>query len=368
MLDLSPPSTTPSLSDDNSNTTSSRKTRNSCDACAKSKLRCGKQHPRCERCVLRNQACTYGLARPKGRPRLSHRSPSVSPPCSTGLDLNIFSTLYDPKPTPDMYFDCSSGTTVTSTSTLISPDSQHLEDWQFLDHELNLPFDITTPQLTFTLATAQPVYQMASSTTPASPSLRSSRAFSPSPSNSFAYNQSCTSLMLDTLKELHLPLDYSVPDVDMSECANIGTVLRLNNDAMDKLTSVLECDCPVITPPYFSALVAQAIIKILSWYDKIISDCVTLSSQLGTTFLEFAPFKIDGIELSKSYSRPMVVQVVMNELDRVQTLVGMFARKYCRHHDNSQDDQELSMSLAFEEALRGRLNVARSRAEKTMAG
>ncbi|OJZ91264.1 hypothetical protein ASPFODRAFT_29657 [Aspergillus luchuensis CBS 106.47] len=364
MLDLSPPSTTPSLSDDNSNTTSSRKTRNSCDACAKSKLRCGKQHPRCERCVMRNQACTYGLARPKGRPRLSHRSPSISPPCSTGLDLNILSTLYDPELIPDIYLDCSSGTTITSTSTLISPGSQHLEDWQFLDHELNLPFDITTIQSTLTQRPLQPSYQMNLALDMASPLPHFSPASLTGPSNSSEHAQSCTSLILDTLRTLSLPLGSCRRSATVPQCPSLGTLLRLNKEAMDNIKVVVECDCSV--EPYFPTLVAEVLTKILRWYHKIILDFEYLDCSIPAVLL-CPPVRIGEFELSKHDSRRVVAQVVTNELDKVQTLVETFERRFC-YYDKPDDCHEVDVCTAFEVGFRESLKNIRSQAVQRMAG
>ncbi|PYH68373.1 uncharacterized protein BO88DRAFT_444598 [Aspergillus vadensis CBS 113365] len=363
MLDLSPPSTTSSQFDITS-TASRRKTRNSCDACAKSKVRCGKQHPRCDRCVLRNQACTYGLARPKGRPRLSHRSPSISPPCSTGLDLNILSTLYDPEPTPDIYLNCFSEDTFTSTANLISPDSQHLEDWQFLDHELVLPFDKTTPQPTFTQQPVQPSYQMDLALSLASPLPHSSPASLPGPSNSSEHAQSCTSLILDTLRTLSLPLGSCRRNATVPPCPSLDTLLRLNKEAMDIIKVVVECDCSV--EPYLSTLVAEVLTKILRWYHKIILDFEYLDCSIPTVLL-CPPMRIGEFELSKRDSRWVVAQVVTNELDKVQALVETFERRFC-YFDEPDEYHEVTVCTAFEAGLRESLKNIRSQAVERMAG
>ncbi|OJJ78193.1 hypothetical protein ASPBRDRAFT_112763 [Aspergillus brasiliensis CBS 101740] len=370
MLALSPPSTTASLMDDMTCTTSSRKTRDSCDACAKSKVRCGKQHPRCDRCVARKQICNYGFTRPKGRPRLSHRSPSTpaggSQPCSPDpcLDLNIFSTLYNPEPIADIYLDCPPESTFISTANLISRDLQHLGDSQFLDHELTLPFDMATPQTAVTLRPAQSDCQMDSKFSVASPLPHSSPAPPPGPGNSCQELQPCTGLILETIRSLLLPLDTCVRHMTAPRPASLDTILRVNNDAIDNLTVVLGCSCSM--EPFFATLVAQVINKIIRWYDQIIEDCECLDWEMGDTLIEFEPIKIGGFEPSKSDSRRMLLQMVMIELDRVQTLVGRFVNRYCRP-DVLLYDEEGPINLALEAALRQRLNAARSHAVLTMA-
>lgn len=308
---------------------------------------------------MRNQACTYGLARPKGRPRLSHRSPSISPPCSTGLDLNILSTLYDPEPTSEIHLNCFSEDTFTSTANLISPDIKHLGDWQFLDHELNLPFDITAPQ------PAQSDYPMDSTLGVTSPSQQPSSATLRGPINSSREPPSCTSLILDTLRSLFLPLDFCFRHLTAPRSANLDTALKISNDAIDNLTVVLECDCSV--EPFFSTLVAEVIIKILGWYDLIVEDSKYIGSDSGYPLLILDPIKIGNFEPRKGDSRRMVLQVVLKELDRVQTLVGSFADRYC-HPNELIYEEENSVGPALEAALRGRLNTIRSQAMQRMAG
>ncbi|GKZ26539.1 hypothetical protein AbraIFM66951_002744 [Aspergillus brasiliensis] len=371
MLALSPPSTTASLVDDATCTTSSRKTRDSCDACAKSKVRCGKQHPRCDRCVARNQTCNYGLIRPKGRPRLSQRSPSTpaggSQPCSPDpcLDLNIFSTLYNPESIADIYLDCPPESAITPTSNLISRYIQHQDDWQSLNHELTLPFDMTTPQTTVTLRPEQSDCRMDSILTTASPLPHSSPAPHPGPGNSCRELQPCTGLILETIRSLLLPLDTCARHMTAPRSASLDTILRVNNDAIDNLDVVLRCTCSM--EPFFATLVAQVITKILRWYDQIIEDCECLDWEMGDTLIEFEPIKIGGFEPSKSDSRRMLLQMVMIELDRVQTLMGRFVNRYCRP-DVLFYEEESPVNLALEAALRQRLNAARSHAVLTMAG
>ncbi|EHA19952.1 hypothetical protein ASPNIDRAFT_39370 [Aspergillus niger ATCC 1015] len=371
MIGSSSPSTTVSLADNISRTTSRRKTRDSCDGCAKSKVRCGKQHPRCDRCVARKQACNYGLIRPKGRPRLSHRSPSLpavkSQPCSPDpcIGLDLLSTSYDPESTADSHIYCSPETKITSTTSHLSCDIQNLGDWKFLDHELNLPFDITTPQSTFTSETVQSDNQMDSVLSPTLSLLHSSRASSPCSSDTTWHVSTCLPMIVETLGRLDYPLEYYIRQVDVSQLLSLDTVLRLNEDAMSNFSAVLECHCRVAS--LFAPSIAEAITKILTWYAGIISDCKVFSSHSSCTFVEFPPIKIGEFELGKSDSKRMVIQVVMTGLNKVQALVQIFACRYCRH-DDLANDNSMSICLALEARLRGELNDIRNYAVLAMAG
>ncbi|OCK75069.1 hypothetical protein K432DRAFT_446932 [Lepidopterella palustris CBS 459.81] len=54
------------------------KLRASCDACASAKVKCGKEHPRCARCLSNGNTCIYGLSRKHGKPgRQRRRKPDT---------------------------------------------------------------------------------------------------------------------------------------------------------------------------------------------------------------------------------------------------------------------------------------------------
>ena len=55
---------------------SNSKLRDSCHACARSKVRCPKQKPTCSRCEIRGTECQYFFTRRPGRRRETSKSPN----------------------------------------------------------------------------------------------------------------------------------------------------------------------------------------------------------------------------------------------------------------------------------------------------
>lgn len=73
--------------------TSVHKLRNSCEACASSKLKCAKEKPKCSRCAKRGLACDYFLVKKAGRKPNSR--PSVARTSSSNSFINL-----PPPPSP----------------------------------------------------------------------------------------------------------------------------------------------------------------------------------------------------------------------------------------------------------------------------
>ena len=72
----------------------SRKLRASCDCCYLAKIKCGKERPRCSRCVTHDTACVYSpsqrIGKPRRHPPVSLTSPSRQQ-CSPGLSTSSLS-------------------------------------------------------------------------------------------------------------------------------------------------------------------------------------------------------------------------------------------------------------------------------------
>jgi hypothetical protein len=72
------------------------KLRNSCGACATSKLKCSKQKPKCSRCAKRGLACDYFLVKKAGRKPNSHSS--ISSTSSSNSSINLAAPPLPPPP------------------------------------------------------------------------------------------------------------------------------------------------------------------------------------------------------------------------------------------------------------------------------
>lgn len=69
----------------------SPKVRTSCDPCASAKVRCSKEHPRCERCIESNFPCIYGLSMKHGKGSQKRRQPEIQPASVTMPSEQIYS-------------------------------------------------------------------------------------------------------------------------------------------------------------------------------------------------------------------------------------------------------------------------------------
>ncbi|PYH46319.1 uncharacterized protein BP01DRAFT_381947 [Aspergillus saccharolyticus JOP 1030-1] len=360
-----------------------RKTRDSCDACAKSKVRCGKQHPRCDRCVARNKPCNYGFIRPRGRRRLSQFSTGgIFTPVNdiqngsphradNNSDNHLFQhiDLFNTLGYQELEAIAEKLNDFSATDPLLpnpptsvgQNDFQLIEDWQTMDQELERLLDITTPQPTPTLGVP---YQSSSQSSiqigvsflsTSSPSSVSS----PSPSVSSLHGQSCITLTFKTLQTLHAPSEKCVLNSSSLSPRSLDAVLYLNQKAMSNLSLVIGCPCSLDFS--FAPLIAQVISNILVWYQAILDGCEAMTETANmqpttnATLVRVLPIKIGQYELSEGDHRRIVTQMVLNDLNKLRVLVDSFTQSYCRR-EASPGDADQSMCSILESVLRRKLD------------
>ncbi|PWY79526.1 hypothetical protein BO94DRAFT_174545 [Aspergillus sclerotioniger CBS 115572] len=304
-------SISPSLSPSTTTTTPPPKTRDTCDACAKSKVRCGKQHPRCERCVARNQPCMYGFVRPRGRPRLC---PMVGmSPGGSGLE-------YSPSGKGVDMVQCGMEKGLGRTPTHVLGDmivaggqrEGGIGDgngWQGLGCEVGGLFDIV-PQGE-EIVGMHGGYEMGLMSSSPSSSGSGSGESSLEAGNS---GQSCMGMVLSILQSLHSPSETCLLQASVPPSRTLDAILRLNQSAMGTLISVMGCPCSL--EHGCAVLIAQVLVQVLDWYRVVLE----MDSGMG----------IGESELDEEDRKRRVVQVVMNDLEKVRMLVEGFARAYCR--------------------------------------
>ncbi|QKX57115.1 uncharacterized protein TRUGW13939_04223 [Talaromyces rugulosus] len=289
-----------------------KKIRDSCDGCAKSKVRCSKQHPKCARCDARDIPCNYSIVQRKGRRRLSERlAHTGSTPRSSSPDLNLpddFLATLSYHGLESFAEDLAGvSRTVSSSGDGISSDSS-------LDGFSTKSPPRSVPSPGFTNAAGQLDFQ-------------------------FPFDWSSLDQELSNHDE-NFGLTFPPPLFPLDE------VLHMNQTALANISSVVSCPCSL--DYNFALLITQAVTKILSWYQAILDD--------NNDAVRMMPIKIGQFELHLgNHNLRMVAQVVLDDLAKVEKLLEGFIERNGRAKQSANEfEQPLYSSL--ESLLRTKLN------------
>ena len=283
--------------------------RASCDNCNKSKVRCGKEHPRCQRCTHQGVTCFYSpsqrarrrracstmtQAQPKRPPvpapsvSLAGATP-VSPPLSEADNNNpaiaLLSHLNSPNAnnwldkvsTPDDIFDTGFDDLIKlgypgpppdlTTNPESSSLSEHLPTPQWLQSNSQEQGRLEEDDITN--ISTRPDQALGSGLPQQSPRSRSSLA-------SEGVHQHWPGLACSILQSLDTDATSCssfTPSLNLSSesgsCRSLDRVLRVNQSARDNVLSILNCSCTADTG--LALLVAMIVSKILSWYQAVLN-------------------------------------------------------------------------------------------------
>lgn len=96
------------------------KLRDSCDACAASKVKCHKQKPTCSRCMRRRLACEYGTSKRGGR-SLRAQDTDTDQPSRSGTNESSARASVSPVDTDSLFGDNAIQAALTATSMAAEP-------------------------------------------------------------------------------------------------------------------------------------------------------------------------------------------------------------------------------------------------------
>ena len=290
------------------------KLRQSCDACANAKVRCGKERPRCERCIESNLTCVYGLSMKHGKGSQKRRHQALQPPAKSlsppftsserGYQDELRQSLSDllqnisdttnlsPNPSwlssNDVVMTGTTHPTTTSTNSLAFDDplsmdgmatvpaeacgnesfDQTLSMISGMDFSQILPYDLSDSTKTPSSSTSPPagdgnIHSLPPLASPESPGTHnchviasSTLAILHSQSRPFAKNHIS-----------HIASTYSDMGSTygpMQALQNLDDVLRCTRDAMGNMYRLLSCSCA--SDPHMAMLEASIIMRILSWH------------------------------------------------------------------------------------------------------
>ncbi|KAL8792412.1 MAG: hypothetical protein Q9195_005026 [Heterodermia aff. obscurata] len=297
------------------------KLRDSCHACASSKLKCSKEKPTCSRCAKRGLTCEYVATRRGGRKHDNKSSTSTSNGSKSPANTTPTDITNQPLPPLNNWFSSNSAITTTealsspgviqhSISTTSAPSSTLFSDFDFpLDQPLtNGLDDFTTSPSSFSMPIATdadilsqaqffntdldsssnsstnlfdtfPVFEDSISelfalSNPRSPP--NSRASSSNDAQSQqilrATDSSCSCLIraLGLMKQFSssAPAASTLSPIQVSTDPNALTSIKLviakNEHTMQALNSMLECSCS--QDGYLLAIMSLIIFKVLGCY------------------------------------------------------------------------------------------------------
>lgn len=404
--------------------------RASCDSCAKSKVRCGKEQPRCQRCIYQGVHCVYSPSQRSRKKRLAsidatHRRDRIRAPALSGVHKNVAplsppqseaghvsavtspgqnqfmiaadiseteitaGTPYDSF-TPLNFFDTeldsfmklgcpiTPRTQPTRRGTSTVPDHFQTQQWlhtnsvepKCLENDDMLDiFSINDEQISETSIHKIP--------TEPSFGLGSQAADQHWPSLAFSTLQSLD-IPTTCCSSLTLNLDSSLT---AESSRSLDNVLRVNQAAMENVLTILDCPCTADTN--LALLISMIFFKILSWYEAGLncsnnnnnSDSSTPASTMSdspfasspSTYASspslevesvfMAPISIGAYELDAEHRRPMIAQLILTELGKMNRVVDGFSRKYGRGGAKSTENSRGQLHCALETSLRSSLKT-----------
>lgn len=397
----------------------SKKLKGSCDACAKAKVRCGKEQPTCQRCTNQEVTCHYSPARRMGKRPASSITVATAAAAAQATArtqaeeqpsrhrLSDFSTAFSPEQdhaqpsteTPgamDMFSYQHTrpssafgfGLPTPSHSGTATPwkDPIHSSDNYFSKpgvtsnpHFPPSPLNFSMPenwvdQLSMTSA-SEPMFPCEDdlqsyfsvqdgSTTDSSPSFGFATISNSSSEHRHHHHlqQDCMSLALTTLHSLHVRLTSCTSvssSLSPAPSPSIDSVLANNKVAMDNISTILDCPCSL--NPHVALVLSLISSKILAWYQAIArngSSPPPSSNAPLPCYPETVmrmPITIGVFRLEGEDQGKMIAQLVLTELTKVGWLVDKFTKRYCQGGIGAEEKGELCLSL--DSFLRARLKA-----------
>ncbi|KAF4972078.1 hypothetical protein FZEAL_9671 [Fusarium zealandicum] len=386
--------------------------RESCDNCAKSKVRCGKEQPWCQRCVRRNQICSYSPSQRSRKRTLSatntegDRRTGMLAFSSAGNSAS--STNKQDSNSILAHTDVGWGScpdlvellTRTSSSDSLTPDNANLAwmpEIESASGEGDMGNSLDRAN-TFMLPTNSGI------TTSSSIDMDGSGAASIDHMalrlmSSAMNQQHCEADIISTLVKLDLPALSCRGESRFSQ--NLGTILTASRSALSCATKTVSCTCSPNTN--IALLVTALLLRILSWYDIVLRNCQgsgegtnssgnsnssaaatdsfsspagslendemdrpstrerdteTLADGTDGSSLFVPPMTIGPYELDAENRERIIGQIVLSELGKMGRLLSTFSKKFCDPHSIALGgDNGSQLYLTLEMFLRNKHSV-----------
>ncbi|MCJ1453998.1 hypothetical protein MMC28_004348 [Mycoblastus sanguinarius] len=327
-----------------------RKLRASCDGCYLAKVKCTKEPPTCGRCSSHGISCQYSPSQRVGKPRRlpsdgqlldafshSHDSASVgdrtsNSPSNVSTNAQLFDWNFDPAGTTSdaraaIDMDMGQEITLAWQQTLSSSendragfpdDSRRTSSFptpststQPSTNEVQPPHWASQPPSVFAddFTSLQRVLPPLTDT----PSMPNQM---PTPDATTPPSCTCSATTFEILRTLH--------DRSSNPSTPFDTVLATNKGIVSRISNILNCTCT--HDPTSIITLAASITKMLSWYQNI---CRMPSTQPDTSSSTHpTPIILGSYRLEGEDEDAVKMQVVLNELRKVDTLMARFGERF----------------------------------------
>ncbi|RYP41560.1 hypothetical protein DL767_000902 [Monosporascus sp. MG133] len=360
--------------------------RDSCHACAVSKVKCHREKPSCSRCVKRGITCVYVATRRGGRKHsaaVQKGTNNDNPVCprdtftvnktplvqSLGVRCSTESTVSDVNSiSPQEFAYHSPQTTLSSDSgfglfcNLLSPEEQSLSslvtdvgtDFGSLDIPFSVSetsstdiftdfsfFEDTSAQSTSTLPDATSTDIATSTTDFSRPSTKCTTPSRDNPclSSSQSEDGPCSSCMEHALSLMGKAFLRSTTSATASAMPTMQDIIDKNKHVIESVGVMLRCSCS--NDGYLLAIICLIVLKVLSRYDVAARKGSSPTSDYGNprcsassassspyrSELTTGPLAVGDHCLDGEDSDRMAAQLVLGELHRVQRLFHQLTTK-----------------------------------------
>jgi hypothetical protein len=191
----------------------------------------------------------------------------------------------------------------------------------------------------------------------ASPSHTVSTPLPTPPASNIMSKHDCTQFAFQILCTLYVSPEAQSAAVEVNPLESLpalGSVLSTNVAAVDRLYTLLSCDCS--SNPHFSTTITLTIMKILSWYQAIAGgnqqdEGCSIESYLDTT----SHRHISQGVLDPEHEQTRRTTLILAELCRIEKLVDRFSERYCNTANTAETGIDCGVYLAMEASLRIRV-------------
>ncbi|RGP66064.1 aurr1 aurofusarin regulatory [Fusarium sporotrichioides] len=374
--------------------------RESCDNCAKSKVRCGKEQPWCQRCERRGQVCSYSPSQRSRKRTLDTTHPegdqrngtppftAISSAASVAAVSNGFSTLLSHADgwgsCPDLVELFTSG----SSSESLTPDNTNLvwlSDMESIAGDASAGKSMERmDSFAYSKGNAMGALSAAGMGS-GSGSGAGTDAAGQRSRCSVTDRQHCEADLISALAKPDLPSLSCWGNPKDSQ--NLGTILTASRATLKCVTTAMSCTC---TPNDNVALLATAVLlRILSWYHIVLKNCRGPNDGSAATIddhnspapsndgkdterslsrdtdvsqdrseqssLIMPPMTIGAYELDSENRERMIGHIMLSELSKMGNLLSDFSKKFCDPQSTTLgNDNRSQLFLALEMLIRNK--------------
>lgn len=338
---------------------SSSKLRDSCHACARSKVRCPKQKPSCSRCEERGIQCQYFFTRRPGRRSVNTKGQASPPKSDDKILLSAVPTPSNPSPTTpvnsnipttqislqrDSILDASDVfSTFLRGDCILSPWQEDLgfefSDMCFSMPSTDTPFDlppllggnIATDMTTDTTSSAPDATSSAISSTSSYSQLMPSSRTSSVASMTQMSLCGCLTTGLDLLKTLCM---MGAEDAG-GQTTQTPALLAENKHSIETVHNMMSCpSCS--GDSFLFTIMSMIILKIIEKY------AVAARAEGNSNGQDFTGLSNLADSNHSTPPERTAAQLVLSELHRVQSLANRLST-FKRPEDSSADDRSDSV-------------------------